>query len=69
MCDYEYSDLGHSLSFFSKFQQLRAVVMANALFCFSKANITWAGSSIVYSIDVHFVLYKPATYSLKKSII
>lgn len=45
------------------------LVMANVLFFFSKANITWTGLSIVYSTDVQLVLYKPAMYSLKKYII
>jgi len=68
---YSYSDLGYNLCFFSKFQELRAVGHGCLRFYFIilKQNITRAGLSIVYSVDVQLVLYKPATYSLKKYII
>lgn len=45
------------------------LVMANVLFCFSKANINWADPTTVCSMDVQLVLHKPAMYSLKKYII
>lgn len=55
---YGYSDLGHNLCFSSKFQQLRAVGHGCLMFyfLFLKQNITQAGLSIVYSIDVQLVL-------------
>lgn len=68
---YGYSDLGHNLCFFSKFQQLRVVDHGCLMFYFAflKQNITWAGLIIVYSVDLQLVLYKPAMYCLKKYII